>query len=98
MEATAAGGDLSMSGRHVSSACAVLGSLPDSFGQLQALQTLILRGCGARMSLPGSLGQLQALQPLDLIECEAWEPLPDSLGQLQALQALHLRWYRALAS
>ena len=62
-----------------------LSSLPESFGQLTALQTLVLAE-NQLSSLPESFGQLTALQYLDYLSS-----LPESFGQLTALRLLELR-------
>merc|ERR1719210_523255 len=59
-------------------------SLPESFGQLKALQNFDIN-CNLLSSLPESFGQLMALQQLDISETELTS-LPKSFGQLKALQ------------
>ena len=63
-------------------------ALPESFGQLSALQTLDLRSTQIT-ALPESFGQLSALQWLDLSSTQI-TALPESIGQLSALQTLYL--------
>ncbi len=63
-------------------------ALPESLGQLQALQRLDLIGTNIT-KLPESLGRLQALQELNLRWTRITK-LPESLGRLQALQWLDL--------
>ncbi|MEK7340358.1 MAG: leucine-rich repeat domain-containing protein, partial [Verrucomicrobiota bacterium] len=65
-----------------------LETLPESFGNLQALQTLNLFNNQLR-ALPESIGNLQALQTLKL-QNNQLETLPESFGNLQALQTLNL--------
>ena len=60
-----------------------LTSLPESVGELKALQTLKLLGCSGLLSLPEGLGQCQALQKLQLYECEGLKSLPDLSGLAQ---------------
>ena len=62
--------------------------LPESLGQLTALETLFLYR-NQLTALPESLGQLTALQTLDLSGNQL-SALPESLGQLRALQLLFL--------
>ena len=66
-----------------------LQQLPDSIGQLTALQALTLSACLTR--LPDSIGQLTALQFLNLTNCNRLVGLPDSIRQLTALKLLKLR-------
>jgi internalin A len=65
-----------------------LTELPESIGQLTALQELSLRG-NKLTELPESIGQLIALQSLYLDNNKLTE-LPESIGQLTALQSLYL--------
>ena len=46
--------------------CSCLAALPESLGQLSALQQLDLCKCSSLTALPDSLGQLPALQQLNL--------------------------------
>jgi hypothetical protein len=78
--------------------CVNLRSLPESLGQLTALQHLNLTRCSRLASLPESLGRLTALQRLDLPHCWELVSLPESLGQLSALQHLDLYNCGSLAS
>ena len=57
-----------------------LESLPESFGQLAALQNLDGIGCRILKSLPEFFGLLAALQNAELRACEALELLPESSG------------------
>ena len=57
--------------------------LPESVGELKALQTLKLLGCSGLLSLPEGLGQCQALQKLQLYECEGLKSLTDLSGLAQ---------------
>ena len=70
--------------------CEYLKKLPESIGQLQNLQELVLGGCKSLTTLPESIGQLQNLQVLDLERCKNLTTLPESIGQLQNLQKLDL--------
>jgi hypothetical protein len=49
--------------------CCTVTALPESFGELAALQHLNLEGCRKLASLPESFGKLAALQHLNLAEC-----------------------------
>ncbi len=62
--------------------------LPDSIGQLSALEELDLRGTKIT-ELPDSIGQLSALEALYLSDTKITE-LPDSIGQLGALKRLEI--------
>merc|ERR1712137_873607 len=66
-----------------------LSGLPESFGQLHALQHLDLQ-FNRLSSLPESFGQLTALRHLVLDENQL-SSLPESFGQLTALQRSGLR-------
>ena len=59
-------------------------ALPESIGQLSALQTLDLDGNQLSV-LPESIGQLSSLESLDLNNHQLIE-LPESIGQLSALE------------
>merc|ERR1719210_93025 len=63
--------------------------LPESFGQLKALQNFDIN-CNLLSSLPESFGQLMALQQQDISETELTS-LPKSFGQLKALQNFDIR-------
>ena len=65
--------------------------LPESFGQLAALQNLDFIGNGTLKSLPESFGQLAALQNLELRAGAALVLLPESFGQLAAGSAAEPR-------
>ena len=65
-----------------------ISALPDSIGQLAALQFLYLSDTSIS-ALPDSIGQLAALQFLYLSDTSI-SALPDSIGQLAALQSLDL--------
>ena len=78
--------------------CKALRVLPDSLGQLSALQNFNLTYCSTLDALPDSLGRLSALQHLDLSCCSSLTALPDSAGQLSSLQQLHLAQCSLLVS
>ncbi|CAM6116081.1 unnamed protein product [Calypogeia fissa] len=63
-------------------------TLPDSFGDLQALEHFEI-GVGTLEVLPTSLGQLRALKTLHIM-LDKLRTIPNSLGQLSALQCLRL--------
>ena len=65
-----------------------ISALPDSIGQLAALQRLEL-GFTNISALPDSIGQLTALQSLNLLRTPI-SALPDSIGQLANLEDLNL--------
>ena len=65
-------------------------ALPESFGQLAALQTLDLNN-NRLSALPESFGRLAALQNLELGGNQL-SALPESFGQLAALQTLELNF------
>ena len=65
-----------------------LTALPESLGQLTALQTLLLSG-NHISALPASLGQLTALERLNLSDNQI-SALPESLGRLNGLRELYL--------
>jgi Leucine-rich repeat (LRR) protein len=67
-----------------------LPSLPESFGQLQALQLLNLSHNFELTSLPDSFGQLKSLQTL-LLHDNKLSALPENFGELQSLQILYLQ-------
>ncbi len=67
----------------------LLKSLPESFGNLQALTILNLIKNPLK-SLPESFGNLQALTDLYLIGCDSLESFPKSFSNLQALTNLYL--------
>eukprot|EP00611_Tribonema_gayanum_P020652 TRINITY_DN3808_c0_g1_i2.p1 TRINITY_DN3808_c0_g1~~TRINITY_DN3808_c0_g1_i2.p1 ORF type:complete len:941 (-),score=103.50 TRINITY_DN3808_c0_g1_i2:57-2879(-) len=73
-------------------------SLPDSFGDLARLKTLILRECSSHTSLPESFGNLTALTVLDLSRCYLLESLPESFGKLTALTSLNLEMCELLVT
>ncbi len=78
--------------QYLSAAGSIRTCLPESLGQLTALQRLILSSNSQLSRLPESLGQLAALISLDLSSCETLRTLPASVGQLGALRELSLRF------
>jgi Leucine-rich repeat (LRR) protein len=70
--------------------CNNLKSLPDSFGQLKALQQLTLLDCSSLQMLPDAFGRLAALQKLTVSNCSSLRQLPKTFGRLAALQKLYL--------
>ena len=70
--------------------CESLIAVPESVGQLTALQKLRLDYCPRLRTLPESLGRLMGLQHLLLRGCSGLETLPESVGDLTGLQELDL--------
>jgi len=66
-----------------------LTALPDGFGQLRSLQTLLLHD-NKLSKLPENFGELESLQLLYL-QSNKLTCLPESFGKLKALQILDLR-------
>jgi hypothetical protein len=69
-------------------------ALPETIGELAALQTLHLPCCLQLQSLPETIGELAALQTLDLLDlqgCSQLQLLPGTIGELAALQQLNLQ-------
>ncbi|CAM6096421.1 unnamed protein product [Calypogeia fissa] len=64
--------------------------LPESFGKLSYLATLVIMGCDKLASLPMSFGFLHALQELYLGHCRKLQRLPKSFGHLSTLTMLHI--------
>jgi hypothetical protein len=56
--------------------------LPESVGNLGALQTLELSRCDALAALPKSVGNLGTLQTPNLYYCTRLTALPESVGNL----------------
>ncbi|CAI5988274.1 unnamed protein product [Closterium sp. NIES-65] len=67
--------------------CTVLG-LPDSFGQMPTLTTLVLHNLNTHF--PGSCSRLQSLETLIVTDCAYLRELPDPLSALTALKTLCL--------
>ncbi|GJP39894.1 hypothetical protein CLOM_g24221 [Closterium sp. NIES-68] len=74
------------------SMCGGVTLLPENFGRLTALKTLVLHGLPLS-SLPASLGQLKALQTLLVVDCADLRELPAGfaagLTSLQNLSLVH---------
>lgn len=66
------------------------GSLPTSFGRLNALQSIDLAFNQIGGTLPVSIGMLTALRSLDLLSNRIGGTLPESLGALSALRWMYL--------
>ncbi|MHA1489675.1 MAG: leucine-rich repeat domain-containing protein [Promethearchaeota archaeon] len=71
-------------------------ALPESIGNLQALQELRLEECRFLTSLPESLSNLRSLKKLILSGCFLLKSLPESLGNLKTLRELKLEECRSL--
>ncbi|WIA39077.1 hypothetical protein OEZ86_005221 [Tetradesmus obliquus] len=85
--------------------CQQLALLPDEFGELQALQVLVLDNSGILelpasfgelTELPETFGHLKALQSLEM-KCPALQELPQSMKKLAALTKLDLQGCISLA-
>ena len=70
--------------------CPLLSDLPDSLGQLAAMQVLGLLECHALLRLPESLGQLAVLRHLSIVGCDRLTCLPESIGRLSQLTVLDI--------
>lgn len=65
-------------------------SIPDSLGQLSALESLIVANCLLLIALPSTLGQLKALRRLQVIRCASLTALPGTVGELRGLRLLRI--------
>ncbi|KAH9290167.1 hypothetical protein KI387_034284 [Taxus chinensis] len=70
--------------------------IPESFGQLYALQKLNLSFCQDLKELPDSLEKLCSLKELDLRYCRNLNKLPAGFGELKALTNLDLTYCESL--
>ncbi|CAM6118485.1 unnamed protein product [Calypogeia fissa] len=64
--------------------------IPDSIGQLSALESLTFRHCYFSRDLPSTLGQLKALRRLEVLWCQNLTALPETIGQLVGLRQLRI--------
>ncbi|CAI5521050.1 unnamed protein product [Closterium sp. Naga37s-1] len=67
--------------------CAFRG-LPDRFGHMPALTTLVLHNLNISFHFPASFTRLQSLDTLVVTDCATLAELPDGLGALTALKRL----------
>ncbi|CAM6125257.1 unnamed protein product [Calypogeia fissa] len=65
-----------------------LTALPQSFGNLGALEHLALVGLDKLEELPESFGNLRSLARLEIVKCSKLASLPDSFGRLSSLAKL----------
>lgn len=79
-------------------ACHTLRRLPDSLGQLQALQCIKIRGCNIFEGFPDSLGDLSNLTVLQATYNFNMRTLPDTIGKLGRLEHLDLSGCDALTT
>eukprot|EP01018_Ginkgo_biloba_P022307 Gb_22489 [translate_table: standard] len=70
--------------------------LPQSLGDLNALQKIRLDSCRSLKELPQSLGKLQSLKCLELQFCESLTHLPAEIGSLSSLHMLDLSFCQSL--
>ncbi|CAH9104608.1 unnamed protein product [Cuscuta epithymum] len=68
----------------------LIGAIPNSFGYLKKLKSLVLLGNGLSGSLPGNIGSLFSLRKLVLSANNFTGNIPDSFGGLQNLLILDL--------
>lgn len=66
-------------------------SLPDDFGNLPKLESLILSSCTKLTTLGASFGNLKTLKELNLSQCSKLAHLPDDIGNLNNLETLVLQ-------
>ncbi|KAL7249975.1 hypothetical protein ACSBR1_012042 [Camellia fascicularis] len=66
------------------------GTLPDSIGNLQSLNSLEINECNFSGMIPSSIGNLAQLTILDLGLNKFWAQIPSSLGNLSQLTSLDL--------
>ena len=66
------------------------GSIPETLGQLNNLQSLRLADNDLTGPIPETLGQLNNLKSLNLAGNDLMGPIPEALGQLNSLQSLQL--------
>ncbi|KAG5188798.1 hypothetical protein JKP88DRAFT_177608 [Tribonema minus] len=74
-----------------------LSLLPESIGNLAALETLGLSEWKAIARLPDSIVKLRRLRTLDLAACEALTMLPERIEDLASLTILNLNYCKQLA-
>ena len=68
----------------------LVGTCPESLGQLTKLTALDLMGNRLTGSIPAKLGALENLEFLDLSRNQLTGPIPAALGDLARLRVLHL--------
>ena len=59
--------------------------LPETIGELKALEVLVLTMCTSLGALPDAIGELQALATLELGDCFKLAALPDSIRAMPGL-------------
>ncbi|CAM6092378.1 unnamed protein product [Calypogeia fissa] len=67
-----------------------LGALPNSFGNLAALEILIVSNCTSLKRLPASFGNLSSLERLEVKICTKLQRLPENFGKPKALKVFKL--------
>ena len=70
--------------------CYHLKRLPESFGNLIALEKIVLVFCHV-LTLPESIANLEKLQVLEVLHCHHFSGLPSSIGNLKSLEHLVVR-------
>ncbi|PWA47632.1 disease resistance protein (TIR-NBS-LRR class) [Artemisia annua] len=78
------------------SSCVHLEELPRDLGQLECLETLILKECQQLRDIPDSICKLKCLKYFNLLNCIELEKLPEGLGLLECLEVLDVKVTRSL--